>query len=394
MLAFSDPTLVGAGVLLGLLLAGLAFRLTSRRTSRIDLAAPGTEAATTPTIPPDFPPTLSPQTTARRMCIAFESWLAQNRDRTDLWPAFDQLLRELLTEHIGATRVRCYHVSPDSEMLQTIAQTGSGPHGASPSLREGLLGHVATSGTEYVAGDASVGPLVHSLNEQEGEAWTWVWPVRSDVGTKGVVAAGNLRDATTLTLDLRETVGQLITLFWEHVSCLDSFQVVRRTDQASGVLTRNDFFARARHIVADSYHANEPVVIAVLALEGLRRMDDGRLWTERDALIVSLGEVISSRVRSDDIVGRFADDRFVLVLRRLDSGLGRLIAEKLLQGATESAAAIGDAERPVTMRMGLAGSGFHRPSFDELLAKAFEAVDRARHAGQPLASDLEHEGAS
>jgi GGDEF domain-containing protein len=393
MLAFSDPTLLGAGILLGLLLAGLALRLTSRRTSRIDLAAPGPEVAAVQTTLPEFPPALAPQTTARRMCIAFESWLTQNRDRTDLWPAFDQLLRELLTEHIGATRVRCYHVAPDSDTLHTIAQSGSTSQGGGPSVREGLLGHVATSGSEYVAGDASVGPLVHSLNEQEGEAWAWVWPVRSDNGTKGIIAAGNLRDATALTLDLRETVGQLVTLFWEHVSCLDSFQVVRRTDQASGVLTRNDFFGLARHVIADSYNANEPVVIAVLALEGLRRMDDGRLWTERDALIVALGEVISSRIRSDDIVGRFADDRFVLVLRRLDSGLGRLIAEKLLQGATESAAAIGDADRPVTMRMGLAGSGFHRPSFDELLAKAFEAVDRARYAGQPLASDLEHEGA-
>jgi diguanylate cyclase (GGDEF)-like protein len=385
--------LVGAGVLFGMLLAGVALRLTTRRAPRVDLAPPGAETALA-AAPPDLPSTLGPQTTARRMCIAFESWLTQNRERTDLWPAFDQLLRELLTEHIGATRVRCYHLPPGSDTLQTMAQTGAGPHTAGPSIREGLLGHVATSGSEYIAGDPSVGPLVHSLNEQEGEAWAWVWPVRLDNSTKGVIAAGNLRDNAALTIDLRETVGQLVTLFWEHVSCLEQFQVVQRTDQASGVLTRNDFFAHARHVVEDSYNANEPVVIAVLALEGLRRMDDGRQWSERDALIVSLGEVISSRVRSDDIVGRFADDRFVLVLRRLDSGLGRLIAEKLLQGATASAAAIGDSDQPVRMRMGLAGSGFKRPSFDELLAKAFEAVDRARHAGQSLASDLENGGAA
>lgn len=331
----------------------------------------------------------------QRICTAFHAWLAEEHEGPDVWASFDQLIRETLGAHLGATRVRCFHVQPDRDVLQTIHHTGKLPTSSGPSMREGLLGHVATTGKEYAAHDPSHGPLLDDLAAQAEDGWDWIWPVRESrrAGTTiGIIAAAQLRDAAILTPELRQTVGPLLSLCWQHVASRERLHIVQRTDQASGVLTRSDFFAVAHDALRDSYAANEPVVVAVLVLEGLRRLDDTRCWRERDALIERLGQQVARRTRSDDVVGRFADDRFVVLLRRLDSGLGRLIAEKILAAAESAAADVAQLETRdgrVRLRMGLAGSGFAQPALQNLLGAAFDAVERARKENITLASDLE-----
>ena len=346
-------------------------------------------------------PTPLSSVAGQRICAAFHAWLAEKHEGPDVWASFDQLIREALGVHLGATRVRCFHVQAGRDVLLTIHHTGKSSASCGPSVREGLLGHAATTGTEYVADDASHGPLLDDLAAQSEDGWDWIWPVRGAgrAGTTiGIIAAARLRDAAILTPELRQTVGPLLSLCWQHVTSLERLQIVQRTDQASGVLTRNDFFAVAQDALRSSYAANEPVVVAVLVLEGLRRLDDTRCWRERDALIERLGQQVVRRTRSDDVVGRFADDRFVVLLRRLDSGLGRLIAEKMLAAANESTTQLDPGapglEGRVRLRMGLAGSGFGQPTLQSLLGAAFDAVERARKENLCLVSDLSERGST
>jgi GGDEF domain-containing protein len=203
-----------------------------------------------------------------------------------------------------------------------------------------------------------------------------------------MVAVGKLPSGTPLDRDRCQTIGPLLTLFWEHVSAVERLRSAERIDKGSGVLTRIDFFDIAGRALADSYRHNEPVVVAVLALEGIRRLDDVGLWKQRDALVEALGQLLVQRVRADDIVGRFSDDRFVVLLRRLDGGLGRLIAEKVVATAQHYIAGLGDAPGPVRVRAGLTSSGFEQPSLETLLAGASETVEQARSQDVPLCSEL------
>jgi GGDEF domain-containing protein len=327
---------------------------------------------------------------AQRICVAFHGWLAEGHDGPDVWASFDQLVREALSTHLGATRVRCYHVQPRCDALQTIHQMGKSPPPPGPGMREGLLGHVATTGQEYVGDDPAHGPLLDKLAAGSQDRWSWLWPVRQPcrkrqsaaikapapffaAETIGLIAVGPLGDPAILTAELRQTIGPLLSLCWQHVASLQRLERVQRTDQASGVLTRSDFFAVAEAALRDSYSANEPVVVGVLALEGLRRLDDTGCWGERDALIERLGQQVARGTRSDDVVGRFADDRFLILLRRLDTGLGRLIAEKILETSSQG---LGPGDQ--RLRMGLAGSGLAQPTLPALLGAAFDAVERAR----------------
>jgi diguanylate cyclase (GGDEF)-like protein len=394
--------LVGSMALAGLVGAGVMWLLQRRRTvagpTGFAASRPATVAPTSPqgsqggrsNRAPD-PEGGAVETLAARLCGDVRALVAESVDGTGLWPALDQLLREDLAAPLGAARIRCYQVRPGSETLQPLTQSETSA-ASNPGVRAGVLGHVISTGREFVVGDPSHGDLLDRLAEEDDEHWDWIWPVRTGTATVGVVAVAQLRDPGRLTDGLRRAAGELISLCWQHIASVERLRVARRTDPASGVLTRNDFFALAGHALADSYQENEPVVVAVLTLEGLRYLDDTGRWGERDALIERLGQVIGRRVRSDDLVGRFADDRFVVLLRRLDSGLGRLIAEKLLVASTECIEQIGNASDRVRMRVGVVGTGFQQLSLSELLVNAFETVERARHENVALRSDLEGAG--
>ena len=374
--------LIAAGVIASLLVVGLWFP--RRRAGEPRLAGP--MVMPTPMLPSRD---ATRTATLPRAIAALHAWLTDPGRPADEWPAFDQVIREILTEHLGATRVRCFHVRPGNETLQPISQGGSESASGGPSAREGVFGPAVIAGREYVAGNPSHGPLVDDLAQQGDERWTWVWPVRDGNSTIGIVAVGDVRDRALLADDVRVSVGHLLTLAWQHVTRTTQIRVVRRTDQASGVLTRQDFFTVAGPALTDSYEAHEPVVVAVVALEGLRGLDDTGRWRQRDALIEQLGRMISRRVRTDDLVGRFADDRFVVLLRRLDSGLGRLISEKLLASAADLVGQQTGDNNLVRLRIGLTGSGLRKPPLDELLVEAFDAVRRARRGDRSLESDLE-----
>ena len=315
---------------------------------------------------------------AGRVVTKFNSWLPDHSEVAHLWRSFDQLVREILCDELGATRVRCFHHGKNTDTNERPSK-GAQPNDAGQHETRGpLLEHVLATGREYVAHDVDHSSLLKELSAQDADNWAWVWPVRTEQRSLGVVAVAELSDPDRLTPMLRQTIGPLITLFWSTVENLGRLHRGSRTDQASGVLTRSDFFQLAERTLTESYANHEPLVLLVLSLEGLRRLDDEGRWRERDALIKQVGALLLQRVRSDDLVGRFADERFVVALRRLDVGLGRLLSQKILAAANERVAELGLESSGVVLRVGVAPTAHVNPPLRELLALGFNAVDEAR----------------
>lgn len=322
----------------------------------------------------------------RDLIQRFLSWCAEEPPRKSDWSAFDQLVREMLAEHFEVGRVRCFHVEPREQKLCALssAPQASDTRGA----RDGILGHVAVTGTEYFAYDPAQGELLAQLAGNGAETWDWVIPIRRGGLAIGLIAVGKLANHAVLTSEFRRDLIRLLSLAWEMVSYRSQLGVAETTDKASGLLTRGDFFALATEALAAAYAENEPVVATVLVLEGLRRLDDAGRWTDRDRLVENIGQLINRRIRTDDVIGRFADDRFVLLLRRLDSGLGRLIAMKVQAAVRAEIAKLGELGAGLNVRIGLTGSGFAKEPLEKLLARAFDAVDHARKQGLDIYTDL------
>ena len=327
---------------------------------------------------------------ASRAVRSFLTWCDEDYPEANPWNPFDQLIREMITELLGGVRVRCYQVLPGDQQLRSLSRLDRPDDGE--CARSGILGHVATTGCEFVAGDPAHGELVHQRAKSTDEVWDWICPIRQGNRTVGLVAVGRLSPDAGFDRERRQELSVLITTFWRHVACLERLGIAERTDKISGLLTRGDFLEVATHALADSHAENEPVAVVVLALEGLRRLDDVGRWQDRDALVESIGLLAKQRIRTDDVIGRFSDDRFVLLLRRLDSGLGRLIAGKIQSMAQQRMSQAEDLGAMLRARVGLTGSGFSKQPLQKLLAAAFDAAEMARKQDAAIYCDLDEPG--
>lgn len=315
------------------------------------------------------------------------------------WSAFDQFTRTTLRERLGATGVRVFHVSSDGDRLEPLTRH-SGPADQWPSTRAGLVGHAVTSGRVYVAGDTNQGMLIEGLaandiepldaasGEQvaEPDRWVWLLPLRIAKRTCTLVAVRRVDPSVARGTALAEAVRNQLQLFWAHICGLQALSRFMRTDRQSGMLNRAELLSQLQEIIHSSAREGEPVMLLALAIEGLRGLDDSGRWSQRDALVQRLGHALRIKVRSDDLLGRFSDDRFIVVLRRLDSALGTLVAEKLIENlrpvldvAQQQMATVGggEAQCALQVRAGLAGTGL--PAGGQI-PSAYPMLETARRA--------------
>lgn len=309
---------------------------------------------------------------------AFTAALARHRewaaewDQVDApWTSFDAHARELLRVMVGAQRVRCYRVSADGSL-----QRMSGEPGKETVLPpDDLLSHVVTLGRRYLAGAAVTGPFVEQLAENGPVRLAWAVPIRDGSLSIGLITAESFSgspDESQLHF-----AADLIEELWRHVYHVDLLRIARLTDRGSGVINRTDFLGSLNSVLEQAYGSHEPVVVLVICLEGLRGLDDASEWQRRDELVEQVGQVIASGIRKDDVVGRFTDAQFVVLLRRLDVALAELICRKLM---STLARVISESElaRWITPRAGLSASGFEHTPAEVLLRHAIAALQEAR----------------
>lgn len=313
-----------------------------------------------------------------------------DRGECESWVAFDQLVRELLGEHVQAARVRCFRVLADDDRLRPLAQ-GPDAAGCATKRDGGILGHVANTGREYSAANAAAGETVHDLARASDEPWEWIWPIRCRGMVVGLVAVGRVGLSAARDESYRRQIGAALTLLWTHMDAQMRLHLLTVTDRASGLLTREEFFAAASEAVEESYRANEPVVVAALVIEGLRRMDDQGRWQQRDQVIAAVAHVLAQRARSGDVVGRFTDDRFTFLFRRLDAALGALVTQKIVEAIERRLGETCDESESVAVRAGVAGSGARREPLAELLVAAVDAAELARQRSQRVVKAELHE---
>lgn len=320
----------------------------------------------------------------------FDDWLEAHRFSTDAWPAFDEFLRHSLYTHCGATHTRPYRILSEGDGLVPLRALKSTDPEELASARRGILGHVATTGRPFYATDPSQGELVMALAKGTDNPPAWCFAIRQGARSIGLVSVGHLADESPSPAMMR-AMERLTGQFWATLSEVCRSRSAVTTDPVSGLMTREAFLDEARRSAGQSYEHGEPVAMAVIAVEGLRTLVDQGRWDLANDVVYEVSVALRDRVRPDDLLGRFDDARFLLMLRRVDSELASLIAaqltERLARLPTVEAVGGGD----VGIRCGVSGSGTGSPPVTELVADAVRLCHRARESEVPVASDLNDE---
>ena len=98
------------------------------------------------------------------------------------------------------------------------------------------------------------------------------------------------------------------------------------TDELTGLLNRRGFEAAARRTLAGATRYRETGVLALIDLDGFKRVNDDHGHAAGDAALRLVGNILSENVRATDYAARLSGDEFaILWVRALPSALPQRI---------------------------------------------------------------------
>jgi|CXWL01.1.fsa_nt_gi diguanylate cyclase (GGDEF)-like protein len=318
----------------------------------------------------------------------FSQWLVEHGSDVDFWPSFGELVRSTLNECCGATLVTPYRVADSGRELRAMRDANPLVQTDCISARRGIVGHVLTTGRSYVAGASSHGTLIDSLAGDAEKAISWCFVIPRGTQRLGVVTAGHIAGTCAERPVVLSVAERMIAQFWLMAADAERIRTLEQFDPVCELLSRPAFLKTAQESLRESYHQGAPVAVAVLALEGLRGVNDSGRWEIIDELLREVSKLMRARVRGEDRIGRFDGSRFVILLRCVDSELATLIVRQLIAQLTIVCGDVGRWGATIKVRCGLAGSGTGQPTLRNLVSRALSEAQRAREQNRLIGSDI------
>lgn len=317
----------------------------------------------------------------------YGEWMDDHAEEFDPWPAFGEFVRGILFECSGATHVKVYRISNDGAELAPLHEQDGIPQSKTVSARGGILGHVATTGRAYIQGDPSQGELIEQLAGRCDPIPAWVFGVSRGSKRLGVVVVGRIDRPTPPDSQLLATSAMLVSLFWRGLSDAVECRKAGRIDSGSGVLNRDAFLQGIQRSISESYSQGEPVALALIAVEGLRELNDSGRWELADQVIRESADAIRKKIRRDDVLGRFDGSRFIWLLRRVDSDLAELIVRQMMTRLQDICEDEKRWHARIHVRCGVVGSGLGQPAVHDLIERALTQSKRARQEKTTVACE-------
>jgi diguanylate cyclase (GGDEF)-like protein len=206
-------------------------------------------------------------------------------------------------------------------------------------------------------------------------------PVKPLTGTSGVLCAAfatePTRDLTTM-LWLAESYARLASLCLEDRDALDALLSGGRVDGLTGALTQTAFLAELRREVARCERHGRRVSCSFIDLDDFKRVNDRYGHLHGSRVLASIARVLRAGIRTEDTLGRYGGDEFVVFLPDTDETAALELSKRLR--STIATTMINLPHDPIDASIGVAQ---WRPgsSLEALLGAADEALLAAKAAG-------------
>jgi diguanylate cyclase (GGDEF)-like protein len=153
-------------------------------------------------------------------------------------------------------------------------------------------------------------------------------------------------------------------------------------DPLTGVLKRSVFLDLADHEFRRSWRYNEPICAIIVDVDGMREINSSGSRDFGDRVLRAVANTCRSTVRSIDLVGRYENDSFAILLLMTDRSGAKSVAERLRLAI--AAIDMSDARGPVRVTATLGVCAYPREgsaSIFDLLSVSAEAQRAARRSG-------------
>lgn len=154
--------------------------------------------------------------------------------------------------------------------------------------------------------------------------------------------------------------------------------LLAQTDHLTGVANRRCVTIFLEQAIVKAQASGLPLGIALLDIDHFKSVNDRYGHMAGDQVIRRVAMDASRELRSDDMIGRFGGEEFVIVFPHATADISMRVAERV-RNAVEA----GDLNPSVTISIGVAEWASNE-TCDSLLRRADEALYAAKRAGRNL----------
>ena len=155
-----------------------------------------------------------------------------------------------------------------------------------------------------------------------------------------------------------------------------------REDPLTGLPNRRQFEERLAEALARSRRSGRPLALMFLDIDHFKSINDSLGHQGGDVVLQTFARRLRQAVRGTDTVARLAGDEFVVVLEGLHVGLeAEGVAQKIID-SMRLPVEVGTGARQVTTSIGIVVSDSDARDGADLVARADEALYRAKRAGR------------
>jgi diguanylate cyclase (GGDEF)-like protein len=162
---------------------------------------------------------------------------------------------------------------------------------------------------------------------------------------------------------------------------VDELERLVDSDTLTPLPNRRRFLRELDRVVQHGRRYKTPAFVMFVDLDGLKAINDAYGHLAGDAALIHVAEMLSTMLRTTDVVARIGGDEFGLLLEHLDEAAARDKAAKLVEAVAASPLEIGGRQVPLSVSIGIAQVSPDDDS-DAVLARADAAMYAAKPQGR------------
>lgn len=201
----------------------------------------------------------------------------------------------------------------------------------------------------------------------------------------GVMAVDSFTDFVHFPPEEVETLaaiaGQAAAII-ENARLHEQVQLQAIADPLTGLYNHRHLYERLEQEMARAKRGRRPVAVLMLDIDNLKLINDTSGHQVGDEALKLLASVLQTSCRTEDIVGRYGGDEFMVLLPGADTAEAEHVGERIQ--ATLTAHSLGEKKRvrvPVRLSMGVACFPSDATVMHELVDAADRALYRSKQSG-------------
>ena len=203
---------------------------------------------------------------------------------------------------------------------------------------------------------------------------------------------GSFRGYLGTTADISELVmaknrledanAKLLAKAEELETAKQEAELLARTDALTGLNNRRSFFekAQANEEIAKRY--KQPYSVIMMDIDHFKSINDTFGHTIGDEALKAVADVLRTVNRTSDITGRIGGEEFAIVLPQTGQDKAMILAERLRIRISEVTVETDQGPLTFTSSFGVSDSTESFADFDEVMARADEALYLAKEQGR------------